>query len=190
MKTLRWFGLALQIVGVVIAAVGLRMTWRDYGAGRSFWAPVIGQIRRGWAWAKERALRLWARLGGRRSATVHAGTATGTVGIITVSATGRVGWAPPPDIEADPAGFAREMIRRADLLHETNQSLHERLVAEQKAHAGAVDALRAEISSTASASERMTRDVAVGGIQLEAFGVFLVAAGIVMQGIDLTVSPD
>lgn len=45
-----------------------------------------------------------------------------------------------------------------------------------------------QISSTASANERLAHDVAVGGIQLEAFGVFLVAFGIVLQGLDLAFS--
>lgn len=126
--------------------------------------------------------------GGRRRSTPA--RSTGTVGVITVSATGRVGWSPPPNIETDPAGFAREMAKRADLLHETVQALQERLAAEERAHMGAVDALRSEISSRASAGEQMTRDVAVGGIQMEAFGVFLVAAGIMLQGIDLAITSD
>lgn len=189
MKALRWIGLALQIVGVVIAATGLWLTWREYGRDRSFWGPIVRLFRQGWAWSKERAIRLWVKLGGHRSATVHAvtGTATGT---FKLSGTVRVGWASPPDIEADPSGFALEMTRRADALHETVQVLREQLAAEEKARSIALESLQSNVVTAASVNEQLTRDVAVGGIQLEAFGVFLVAVGILLQGIDLAVSPD
>ena len=71
MRALRWIGLGLQIVGVVIAATGLRLTWRDYGAGRSFWAPIVAPIRRGWAWTKERVIRLWKGSSGRGASAVN-----------------------------------------------------------------------------------------------------------------------
>lgn len=174
---------------MVIAATGLWLTWREYGRDRSFWGPIVRLFRRGWAWTKEGAIRLWVKLGGRRSATVHAvtGSATGTS---TLSGTARVGWASPPDIEADPSGFAREMTRRADVLHETVQVLGEQLAAGEKARSIAIESLQSNFASATSANEQLTREVAVGGTQLEAFGVFLVAVGIVLQGIDLAVNPD
>jgi len=121
MKALRWVGLTLQVAGVVIAATGLWLTWREYGRDRAFWGPIVRLFRRGWTWTKERGTRLWVKLGGRRPATHH--TVVGSLSSTwSISGSARAAWTPPPDIENDPAGFAQEIARRADELHETVQA--------------------------------------------------------------------
>jgi hypothetical protein len=176
MGWLRWTGLALQVVGVIVSTAGIVDTWRDYAPpDRRFWRWLWAILRGiGWLWHE-----LWKTRPPYGSATVMVGgpaTGAGVAGTVTITATGEVTHA---------GTVAEQLAALAGRIDATNARLdkvHARVETEELARQTAVTDLLTR-------TRDYTREAMVGGLHLEAFGVFLVAVGIVLQGIELALTP-
>lgn len=173
-------GVVSQLVGVVVAFVGLWKTWHEFANGERFLAPYEAR-----AGAIAHAISVRVRSDLRRLLRRHpetiarAGTAHGT---FTMSANirGRVTWGPLPlTTEAAMA----ELERRTLELQKTHANTTERQDDALAEVRGDAATFRAHADEAIKRLEAMNRRVAVGGLRWQASGLFLVLLGLALQGI-------
>jgi hypothetical protein len=174
----RWMilGAALQVVGLIVTAYGVRQTWREFGTER-FWAFVTEPVRRAWDRVGDTVRRLV-----RRSAPPQVEGSLGVVvGVAGMTARGRVGF---PVIPADQAVAdsimaldqrTRDMMERLD-------DVRDRLDDDLSAAKRDIDRLRLAVEDHIERLEGSDRRVAVSGLRVEAVGLFLIALGVTVQG--------
>lgn len=177
MGWLNVLGLILQLVGVGVTAWGLARTWHEYVPGRSFWSPWLDPLR-------PVVLRLTFRLEGAlrrvlhrpQNVTAHAEMAAALALGGRVRA--RVRWGPLP---TDLADAVAELDRRTRQLSEGQADAAD-------SHADDVEDLRRadadlyrHLGGAVERLEQQDRRVATGGVQLAAFGLFVVMVGLVCQ---------
>lgn len=164
-------GAALQILGVLMTGVGVRRTWRKFGT-EDFWAPLKRAA--GELWSRS-ALRIRQVLHLRRSARVIAGSSA----LRARTALGvhpRVDFRVIPEDQNVPVSIAELDLRTRGLLEHLQQQ------AEDSQEVRTVlDAVRTELDSLASDLHESDRQVAIGGIRLEAAGLLLIGLGAVLQ---------
>jgi len=181
---LNTLGVTAQILGVVVAFVGLWKTWHEHAAGEPFWGPLVM-----WARAVSRSTATWAgrmirRLLRRRPETIAIqGTAAATFsafGNIRV----RVNWGPLPETtEAALQELHRRTVEMSDRQANAIDRLDDAIGEMRTDIAARATNLAAEIGRV----ENLSRHVAVGGVQLEATGLFLVLLGLALQGMAFAV---
>ena len=172
-------GIALQVGGVLVAGVGVWRTWREFGAGESFFEPITSLAY--WMVARSRSLarRIATRLGRKPAPQTISIQGIGSAEAFG-SATLRVGWPPLP---TDGELALAELHRRTKLISEGLANAEERLGQAVQVNRDEVAALRRRISEVADQLGHQSRRVAIGGLRYQALGLFLVSAGLALQGI-------
>jgi hypothetical protein len=167
-------GGVIQVVGAVVAMVGLAKTHDEF-AEKSLRtlaierANNVGDHVRAFGW---RLLRRPPRR------VVGAGVAFGGAGSFT--GRGRIGFPPlPGTLAEDIAALERRTQQLLDGLSETQERLVDR-VAEIR---GELQAMRDELAVADEGLEELVRRAAIGGVLLEAVGLFLVVLGLALQGV-------
>lgn len=162
-------GVALQVIGLAVTGVGISRTWSQFG-DEPFWEFIADPARKTWRWIQTKVLRRHK-------------TATGEAHIVmpapSISARGRVGWGGLPDEVSDAIS---ELDRRTRQLLERVQDAQEGLVDGLMALRSELDWVRKEVTEEVETLRDSDRQVATGGIRLEALGLFLIALGVVLQG--------
>jgi hypothetical protein len=162
--------LALQVVGIVMAAVGILQTWTTYRPLREFLAPAVAA----WRWTLDKGRRLIRR---PRSVTVAGAAAMQASATMRARATVTRGPLPP---ESDLGALRDEVGRRLASLHETVQDTQHALADEREARERADQKLRDDLTQHVATLEALARTAATGGLRLEALGLGFVALGTVL----------
>jgi len=157
-------GGALQVLGLLAAAWGVRETRREYD-------PEHPDFRS----------RIWARRPWRKP---NVGYVSGTVAIITGSATGTVTKA----LKHEPDSVAHDLQildERSMELSRDVLALHQRIDKEKTETARQIEAVKAELETVAKTE---VRRLALDGMQVQAWGLVLTGIGVVLAlvGIGLT----
>jgi hypothetical protein len=167
MMLLGWLGFVIQVVGVLLAAWWLRVTWREFAPpGDTFLGPI---------------LRLLAKITPfRRQATVTgAFTADAITAAMDASATVTFG-----PLLADDRAAIEVLADRLQGLRTNFESTMNGIRRDASSVAARVDALEGHIDKEVERLDRADRHVATDGIRLEATGLVLVADGVVLAVID------
>lgn len=161
-----------EVVGLGFAAVGFRQTWVAHGQGQKFWdwKPFGAGVR-------DRLRRLLRRPGETDAGPV-AGALPGPTGSFTA-----VVWDPPPDIRADPHGFATKVTQQLESAHRVAHTTSVGLAAETKAREQELASLRAELGYGIVEVEAATHAVAVEGLRPQVLGWFFLFVGLVLGSI-------
>lgn len=167
MTLLGGLSVVLQAIGLIVSAVGLRTTWREFhDPGERFRDPFVRALK-----------RLDPR--GHRDRAVHAGVAE-AMGMID-NATGKVTYGTlPPDERA-----AIEML--ADRVQGLRGSLETTAADIRKGLAGVasrVDGLEGHVATEVERLDRADRHVATDGLRLESAGLVIIAMGTLAQLMD------
>lgn len=187
-EVVSWSGLALSLVGTVIAAIGIRQTWRQFHPeGARFWGPFyewtdrrVRQPAQSFGRATKQGWnRLWGRAE-RRSITVKLGQAIETETAMPVTVVKRYANLPDPD---DAKAFAAAVEKRFAELRGAMDRVEQGLAAQTTDREKAVDELQRQLDDQHDRLRDMTQQVAISGLPLEMTGVFLVVTGTVLQGI-------
>jgi hypothetical protein len=177
---LRAVATVLQIVGIVVMAIGVWRTWQEFGPP----GAIRAALGRTWARLVEAARALWRRVRRRRAVTVTGG------GGVHVRATAfdarvRIGY-PPVDLAdlADLAGLSaavsllsRRVSEIGERLADTQEHAHDEGKAWRKAAADLTEQLEREVQELKVRDQR----VALEGILWETAGLFITAIGLVLQ---------
>lgn len=180
MTITNYLGVALQVLGVVISSLGLRSTWREF-ADERFFAFVIDPGREALHAVVTGVVAAISRLSRwifRRPRDAVVVPLTGVAAVASVgslSARVQFGALPP------------ERDKALEVLHERTQRLMDMLMAsreqvekEAAARAASIASLHDELGAEVARLERRSAHVAVGGIQAQSLGLFLVAIGLVL----------
>jgi hypothetical protein len=172
-------GAGLQAVGLVLAGLGFRITWREHAAGEDFWQPYkdgLGRV------AQRADARLRKLL--RRPARVNRAEG-GSVALVVAVGEG-YGYAPftkLPDPATDMAAFTAEVDDRLGrllaMIHEDRVALRRETKAREEADQQQDTELGDEIGRTIMLTQR----VAVGGLHLELHGWLLLFIGLIFTSI-------
>jgi hypothetical protein len=165
-----WAGLVCNVMGVVLAAWGIRLTWGEH-SDEPFWRPASE--------AGRRLRRCVRRLFGRPVTQTLAVDAA-VLSLSGAEARLEVKWGPLPD---DPAEQVTEIERRLHNVHRAVQDLQHNLVTERGDRESADEHLRGDMDRRLRAVESVAHSVAVSGLRLEAVGLGLVAVGTVLQAV-------
>jgi hypothetical protein len=170
-------GIGLQLAGALIAARGLRQTWREFSLpGEGFLDPVTVPIRARWrrlrAVVKSGLRRLF-----RRGGDVVRAEAEDAIGFAeALDATVHVDYS-PLDTDLEPQDAIGRLDRRTQELNRRLNVAQGEVRDLRTAH----DRLLDQFGVTAAELEHQTRRVAVGGIRWAALGLFLVAIGTALE---------
>jgi hypothetical protein len=175
----QWTGAALELLGLACAAVGFRQTWYEYARGERFLEPMLRPIA-----SRARAVQNWLRKLLRRPGKPRAVQAGAAAAIgIAGSVTARVGWGPPPDPAIDLAAYADVVTQRINELHEKVQDVKQDLAAETEARKTAIGDARAALTAEIDQVRALSRQVAVGGLRLQAVGWACLFVGLILSAI-------
>jgi hypothetical protein len=193
MAILSTAGTLLQLIGVAIAAWGLRKTWTENAPeGEQFWAPVIGAARAVARGVNARLHSARLRIGtlfGRHPTTIaRAGAAFGSG--MALNATLRVGkqFGTLPKTMGTRHAIdelderTRELMDRVNDVRDAAADEHMRASSEETELATRIG------SVTNSLNQRVTH-IAVGGMRLESLGLFMVAFGLLLQALAPLIAP-
>lgn len=164
--------LFLQVSGLVITAAGLSITWREFhDPDERFVDEAMGLARR----IVVRIPRPWRR----RSATVNVDLASAVA--MAASVTTHVTYGPPPEDVRE----ALELLtkRAEDLQNSLSRAMSDAAV-RLDGQDVRIGRLEGHIAEEVDRLERADRRVATDGIHLEAFGLVVLAVGIVCAAID------
>jgi hypothetical protein len=175
--TLVAIGVALRILGVIVTAIGLGRTWRDFPPGERFLEPVLGpprRIVRAVSSLRERIAR-----SRRRRRHVHVEPGAAIASILGFDARIRIDYGPiqpgtPEDQIAVLDNRTREIQAR---LNAASERLDESI-------AGLRDDAKTRDADTARRlADLELRDVriATGGVRLAAFGLLLIGLGELLE---------
>ena len=181
-------GVLCQIVGIGTATVGLWRTWREFAPeGDSFFRPVEERVKAVGQWLRATLCGLVRRLLRRPPyRRAEAGVALGGGGALSVRGRGQFRDL-PTDLDAGSA--IAELDDRTHELRTMISELRERHADDMDRAQRATADLRDELGLVTGRLDKQSRHAAVGGIRLEALGLFFVGAGIVLQGIAQIVGP-
>jgi len=173
-------GTVLQVAGLGISFEGIRRAWRDWPRVAGFFEPVIVWTKARWsaAWGFVRtALNRLLRRQPSVSVTVHGAAAE-------AFAFAQVGTV---DKSYDPLPEGMAVESAIATLDERTRSLLRTFSDLENAHRKHKDVteislryLRERMESHVTRLEEQDRRVAVGGLRLQAFGLFLVTVGVVV----------
>jgi hypothetical protein len=189
-------GSAVQVVGIVLQAIGLSFAaygiWQTFRAfapeGEGFWgwlgSPIAERGRRIGQWT---ALR-WRQLLRRpQHHVIGVGAAIGLVGALNARV--RVGFG-PLDLSQQEAAL-RELERRVSQLSDRIAEVDEHWADETDSLRGQVAALETRIDTAIAELKSRDQTVAVGGLRPAVFGLFLnglglllIAAGLILEGLN------
>lgn len=177
-------GVGLEAVGLGLAAVGFRRTWREFSTGGRLFEPELDWARRTWRSLKQRARSVLRQ---PRQPHVHAVSAHDTMGMSdSVSVRLRLG--PLPSVANEPVRFREEVERRIGDLRATIETLGEQLSKETRnreaADADLTDSLRAQIGHV----ENLSRSIAVSGLREQVYGWSCIALGLALQTVAAFIS--
>jgi len=99
------------------------------------------------------------------------------------SATVRVGWGPPPDPATDLAGYAAMVTQRINELHEKVQDVKQDVAAETEARKTAIRDAQTALTADIDQVRSLSRQVAVGGLRLQAVGWAFLFVGLILGGV-------
>jgi hypothetical protein len=175
--TLNAIGILLEVVGVAVAAIGLARTWGEFGPGDEGLVPVK-QLARG----ARRHLAAVARRVGLKPRGKVVGMGAVVTGSGSVKARGRMQFRSlPADIDT-PEALA-ELDDRTRRLMTIVSDVRDATVDEKERAEAREDGLAEELETATQHLESQDRRVAIGGVRLEALGLFLVALGLLMQAV-------
>jgi hypothetical protein len=171
-------GVVLQVAGVVLAGAGLWQTWRQFGPPEGL-LPARRLLAEAWSGLKDLSRRVATRLGVKRKGRTEDLRAT-MAGAGRMSGRVRVSFRSlPSDLPVRDA--LAELDDRTRRIAEQLANLQEAIADErgqaERRHEDLADQLRA----TRAHLEERDRLVAVGGVRLEALGLFLVGLGLTLQ---------
>jgi hypothetical protein len=164
----------LQIVGIVVMAIGVWRTWQEFGPP----GAIRAAIGRTWARLGEAARALWRRVRRRRAVTI---TGAGAVHVRAAAfdARARIGYPPVDlaDLSSAVSLLSRQVSEIGERLGDTQEHAHDEGKAWRKATADLAEQLDREVQ------ELKVRDqtVALEGILWETAGLFITAIGLVLQ---------
>lgn len=174
MNPMEWVGFGFQVLGLIVAGWGIRVTWTEYPDSTTFWDPLLGWLRAAGRWLG----RLFGRRGG---ATVEPPIATQRVG----------GWAVTGDVVSVPPlpeGADLDQLREA--MDERLQYLAAEVQEARVNHAIALAArdqemvfMKADLDDRFTAVRAMIHGVARDGLRLQTLGLGSVALGLVFQAL-------
>lgn len=179
MNGLQLAGAVLELIGLACAAIGFRQTWYEYARGERFLEPMLGPVTSRARAVKNRLRKLLRRPGKRQVVQAGAAAEFGFAG----SATVRVGWGPPPDPATDLAAYAAVVTQRINELHQTVQQQRHDLAAETEARQAAIRDAQAALTAEIDEVRALSRQVAVGGLRLQAVGWAFLFAGLILSAI-------
>ena len=164
-------GLVLQAAGASVAMVGFAKTWGQHHGEESFWAPVIrlaqrlrDRLRDPWLRAKQWfVIKVLRRTFHRNVQAADGAVATdATIGL-------EVSRSPvPPRLTALAKGLA-DLAAVVEQQREDSRIDHERMKAALGGHSVRL--------------EQATRELAIGGLRLQVWGLFLITIGALLAGI-------
>ena len=162
-------GLALQLVGLLVMGLGVWRTWREFALpGENLVEPITRAGRAAWTALVQRTEALWRRILRRpRRVEAHAEFA---------SAVGMAARLQASDLTS----AVLELERRVGQLVDRLADVDERVQDEREADLVAVAELRERLAGAIADLEARDRRVALGGLRLEMFGLFLTALGLVV----------
>jgi hypothetical protein len=182
MTSLYLIGVAFQVVGITMAAIGMRRTWHEFAPeGQHFMDPITRPLRRlglhlfdFFSESIHRALRR----PGRRDVT-----AIGAVGFGgAFNAQGRVQFGVLPK-DTDTATAIAELDRRTrhlvDQIADTAERVDDGL---GRVH-GEVEDVSHRLDAAVGRLEEQSKHMATEGIRIEAVGLFFVVVGVLLQGL-------
>jgi hypothetical protein len=169
----------LELIGLACAAVGFRQTWYEYARGERFLEPLLRPVT-----SRARAVQNWLRKLLRRPGKPQV-VQLGLAGEIEMagSVTLRVGWGPPPDPVVDLAGYAAVVTQRINDLHEKVQDVKHDLATEAEARKTAIGDAQAALTAEIDQVRALSRQVAVGGLRLQAVGWACLLVGLILGAI-------
>ncbi|HVM31442.1 MAG TPA: hypothetical protein VM305_11810 [Candidatus Limnocylindrales bacterium] len=171
-------GLGLQLIGAVLAVLGLRKTWRqfapsDASLGEAIWREVSVMAREAWTRTRQRLDRFLDRLlRRRRNVVVNVEGALMAVG--TLNATVIRGYGPLP----------RAAKAALPVVHERLNELRgelDTLAGRLGGATGEMERIEKRLDEAKQALEERDEKIAIGGIPLAVAGLSLVAIGVVAQ---------
>lgn len=172
-------GAGLELLGLVVAAIGFHATWREFSTGGRLFEHEIGWL--------ERAARPVARLTRRllrweRKTTFRAGaeavTVTESAYVNRTSEDIRL-----PSLVDNPERFADVVAGQIRRLHDRMNTEMGRLDREVQARETADHQLRNDFEAKVAAVEGLSRHVAVGGLRTQIYGWSFVLLGVVLQAV-------
>lgn len=168
-------GIVLEVLGLMVTAIGIHTTWQANAQGEPFARPVAEAVKRAGWWMNARLPR---RLRRARTTTVYPDSSrhemrAGFVGV-------EIGWEPlPTDLPVEEA-LARldERIRdvHADY-QKADHAIHDKL----EEHRRRDDELGGRIEQLAGQVQETARVLRVEGLRGQAVGIGLLAVGLVLQ---------
>jgi hypothetical protein len=181
--TLQTIGAGLQLLGAVIALVGLAFTWREF-KGELFMEPLIAVGRgiarplgRLWAWTNSQV----ARLQGKSRQVLTGSVAPAGSLTRTHHAYARAFIEDP--LPKDPRDAVEELAHRIKV---TRDALATTTEAQGKAIGSTAEAVRRleeRVDAAVGRLDVQDRRVAVGGLRWQAVGLTLVILGLATQGV-------
>ncbi|WP_405947526.1 hypothetical protein OG588_13770 [Streptomyces prunicolor] len=176
--------IVFQVVGLILAAVGLLNTFKDSSAsGDRFFARVLvtelGVVRQLWAGLKSLCRRLFGR---PRSTVTHALGAALEISA-AVSAQGTVQFGPLPDPAQDPDAFKAAVEDRLNRVHNLAQDVQYNLGQEAKAREKEDQKIGSDFQSRIAALDEESKQATIRGLHEQVLGLFCVAAGLAVQSI-------
>ncbi|MBQ0853396.1 hypothetical protein J8N05_35100 [Streptomyces sp. BH-SS-21] len=174
--------IAMQVGGLVMAAVGLSNTFRDVAApGERFFATVLatvlGVVRRLWTGFK----RLCRRLLGRPRPTVVHGLGAAMEINFAGSARGIVTFGPLPDPAQDADAFKAAVEERLNRVFTLAQDVQYDLGRETKAREQEDRKIGNDLEARLTARDEESKRATIRGLREQTIGFFFVAFGLVVQ---------
>ena len=176
---LNLLGVGLEVVGLVVAAIGGLQTWREFGPpGEGLLDPIGRAARAARDASTARVVGWWRRLRRKpRSVLALAGYASGTASMNARLRT-RKGYGPLPVETGDAIRMLGE--RTEELLGrvQDGRDAAEDEIAKVREE---IAELSGEVELVSAKQEADTRRVAIGGIRLQMLGFFVVGIGLALQ---------
>lgn len=178
---IRYTGLALEVLGVLLAAKGISDVRREWTGLPGIWATIKNCARHAAAWTRAKLADTWRRLRRRPRAVqlrggLHAGVSTGA------SLTANVTRAKPPSagtVEERLAWLERRLAFTMEYLDTTRTELGE----ERRAREAGDREERTAWSEAVSEARHALANFAGGGLHLQAWGVLAILAGTILATI-------
>ena len=156
-------GYVFELGGFALTGRGLYVTWRDNADGRPFWPPKLSAVVR--------------KIMGK-TPEVHAVFGS-SVGELSMAAHGYV--VEKVDPEAPVSDQIATLGRNIERAMEQGSQAHTAIAQETGERKQAIKALEAEIQRVEQSSERLSKDLAVGGIWMTVVGLGCAIFGLLLQ---------
>jgi len=171
----------LELIGLVLAAVGFKRTWREHAHAKDFWLPLKRDVARAVRHIARAMRKVLRRPGQPVNVDVHPATIRSEARIFTPTITSA--WPPLPNPADDGPAFATEVHERLNQLHSLIQGDQRALAKEQNTREDEDAKLRTELTELGTVVDAKTANVAVGGLRLQVLGWSFLLVGIVVGAI-------